>query len=171
MESKSAGFTQRLKLASIHEQAVASKLMKLGFTISLFGQEVIISEVLHRAIRFNYDDKTVVFIRALPDWVASKPTYPAFLVEAKTVRDSTTPYFSYEYTFYLQHLIWAHQGVKTLSIFTDFKADWVENLRPTQIRWDTSQVKGGSGTPFILIPKISVPSLDDVIDKFLRRKL
>lgn len=112
----------------------------------------------------------VIFVRALPDWIANKPNYPPVFIEAKTVKNSNTPYFSYEYVFYEQHKAWAREGFYFLSIFTDFKADWVQNLHPTKIIWNTSEVRGGSGTPFILIPKISVPNLDDVLTRFLQKK-
>lgn len=161
------GFEDRLNHAVSWENEVRERLEQIGFITNKYGQGVQLEPEFRNAIRRMNANLTAQFVRYLPDWVVAIKDKSCYLVEAKSDM-SNTPNYSYECASYDMGIKLHSIGVDVIVVFSGWKADFIYNLTIKKYKKDPRKTKG-SGTPFGLIKKESVPLFDDFFQNVISR--
>ena len=155
-------FQKRLKLGHNFEDKVKKYLFGLGVIAYPFGLEYLSNSAKKALIGLN--DPTSLLIRFSPDLFCLVPGKFAFFVECKSSQSNTSNY-SYNLESYQTSLKLSRMGIKILCVFSDLKAQWIENLpiRRQIMSVDKLKYVNGSQKPYILIPKDKLLNLTKII--------
>lgn len=141
-----------------HEVAVKDLLVEYGWNVQPWGQGLW-TERIRADLQMRYPP---TLWRWIPDMIATRGPR-AILVDPKTEWRIDTPNFSIEQSALIAHQDMAHLGLDIVYVFSGFLCNWMPRIAvsflSTQLRQET---KGGSGTPFALIPKSDCVPLADV---------
>jgi len=161
-------FETRLDHAVRWENEVRDRLEQIGFITNKYGQGVQLEPKFRDSIRHMNANLTAQFVRYLPDWVIAVKDKSCYLVEAKSDMRCDTPNYSYECASYDIGIKLHSIGVDVIIIFSGWRADFIYNLTIKKYKKDPRKTNG-SGTPFGLIKKESVPLFDDFFQSIISK--
>jgi hypothetical protein len=145
-----------LDLGLRFEDEVAARLKVEGWEVAPFGQalfpEKIRSVMRQQQIRCMW--------RWLPDHIVAKGDR-VYLVDSKTSTKDDYPNYAIAHDSYHAHHCMSALGLPIVYVFKGGKASFHRDLRVTEYRPPQSS-QNGSGTPFVLVPKNTVGTWQDV---------
>ena len=166
-------FLSRLTAGQVSEQLLREYLTPLGFNVMETGQETLLPKQVHTALRYEHSDPMVRAVRYHPDLLVYHPNFPLAYWEVKTNTTPGTPNFAVETACYQEALARNQKGERVVFAFLEvdgtWHANWVQHLQVMHDMGAKRKQANGSGTPYLLITKISTLPLQYFLDQECRR--
>lgn len=164
---RAGGFQTRLATGQTAELALRGALEGRRFQVLRTGQESWLPAGFSAPLRGAAGDRMARALRHTPDFLAQRRDFPLAYWDAKRNTRTDTAFFALEIAFYHEQLARVAKGERVAIAFMDpdglLYANWVQRLDALPWRGRARVGGVGSGAPFVLVARASVPLLDEFI--------